>query len=127
MYRELLTTNSSTTCKQTSLVLTEVLLKSLEYNLVVKVCVVVVHLDRIHTIVILTLGWDSLTEVCLDVIYAHLKELLEHTLEPVASLRIGKVNDCHTRLPQICLEYASIQILDEVSLLLTDIEQLRLL
>ena len=124
MNRELLTACCSRTCEQTSLVLSKIFFQYIEYTLVIKICVEVVHLDRIHSIVIFALCRYSLTKVCLECVNTHFAELSQISCIPLASLRISEVNNGHTRLPLITLEYRAVSFLDEVAVLHTLVKKL---
>ena len=127
VYRELLTADGGASGKQACLSLAVVFFQYLEYGLVVQIGVIVVHMDRICTVVIYCLGGDTLAEVGLDGSNAHLTQLAHAGSEPLGSFRIGEVYDRHARLPQIGLEYAAVRVLDEIALFHADVEQLGLL
>ena len=75
------------------------------------------HRDGVGTVVILYIGGYSLAEVGLEAVYAHLAENTELGSIPLAGCGICKVNDSHTGLPHIALEYAAVRLLDEVAVL----------
>ena len=75
------------------------------------------HGDGGGAVVIHHVGGDPLAEVGLDGGHAHFTQAPDAGSEPVACGRVGKVHDCHARLPHIRLEHASIRVLDEVALL----------
>ena len=127
VYRELLTADGGTSGKQACLSLAVVFFQYLENGLVVQIGVVVVHVDRICTVVVNCLGGDSLAEVRLDRGDTHFAQLPHAGSEPLGSFRIGEVYDRHARLPQVGLEDAAVRILDEVALFHADVKQLGLL
>ncbi len=117
MYRELLSANRSRTCKQNSLAFASLTLQQFIYAFIIKVSIVIVHLLRIRAVMIHhALGRDSLTEVRLEAVNAHIKQNFQLILEPFISFGIRKVYDRHTRLPHIPLPYLAVCSLDEVSL-----------
>ena len=76
------------------------------------------HLVGIAAVVVNNvLGRDTLAEVGLERIHAHLAECAELALVPLACSRVGKVHDSHARLPHIALPYAAVLGLEEVSAL----------
>ena len=76
------------------------------------------HSVRIGAVAVYNIGCGySLTEVRLECVNAHLAQCSQLCLVPLASLRIRKVNDSHTGLPHIALEYAAVRLLDEVAVL----------
>ena len=70
-----------------------------------------------------TFGRNSLTEVGLEAVNAHIKQNLQLALEPLIRFRIGKVYDCHARLPHIPLPYLTVRSLNKVALFHTFIEK----
>ena len=125
MNRELLTACCSRTCEQTSLVLSKIFFQYIEYALIIKICVEVVHLDRVRAVIVNNISCRySLTKVCLECVNTHFAELSQISCIPLASLRISEVNNSHTRLPLIALEYRTVSFLDEVAVLHTLVKEL---
>ena len=81
------------------------------------------HFLRIRTIIVDSICRDSLAEVCLEAVNAHIQQDFQLILEPLVCGRIGKIYDSHTGLPHIPLPYFSVRTLDEVAFLHTFLEQ----
>ena len=67
------------------------------------------HFLRIHSVVVDTVYRNTLAKVCLKAIHAHVHKSRQLLLVPFAGIRIGKVHDCHPRLPHIPLPYGTIR------------------
>ena len=75
------------------------------------------HLFRICAVVELNVfSRNSLTEVCLKAVNAHIHQNFQLVLIPLISFRIGEVYDSHTCLPHIPLPRSAVFTLDEVAL-----------
>ena len=82
------------------------------------------HLDRVRAVIVNNISCRySLTEVCLECVNTHFAEFSKISCIPLASLRISEVNNSHTRLPLITLEYRAVSFLDEVAVLYALVKQ----
>ena len=87
-------------------------------GLVVQEGVIVVHLDRVGTVVIDdALGGDAFAEVGLEAVHALVQQVPELTLVPGRRLGVGEVDDGHACLPLVPLPDLAVGALDEVPLL----------
>ncbi|MNZ65126.1 hypothetical protein D3C78_833120 [compost metagenome] len=66
---------------------------------------------------------NPLTEVSFEAIYAHIYQFTKVACKPFACFRVSKVNERHTRLPQIHLPYVAISLFHKVTLLFTFFKQ----
>ena len=79
--------------------------KEVKHCLVIKLRVEIVHLLRVTTVVVDNVGRDSLSEVGLEAIDAHFKQRAKFALEPVASRRVGEVDNRVAGLPKVPLPH----------------------
>ena len=73
------------------------------------------HFFRIFLVIVNAIGWNSLTKICLETIHTHINQCFEFLLIPFLCLRVGKVDDCHARLPHVPLPYRTVRTLQEIS------------
>ena len=69
------------------------------------------HFFRIFLVIVNAIGWNSLTKICLETIHTHINQCFEFLLIPFLCLRVGKVDDCHARLPHVPLPYRTVRTL----------------
>ena len=101
--RELLASGRCRTGKQHSLILPSLLLDRAEHRAVVEESIVVVHIDRVASVMIDDVHRNPLTEVRLDCIDTRLKKFPDLSGEPRRSIRVCKVDKRHPRLPVVHL------------------------
>ena len=101
--RELLTACRCTSCEQNRISLALFLLKSPENQLIVQMRVIIVHHNRIASVMINHVNRDSLAEIRLDGINACIQKPLHLAGIPLAGFRIRKVHQSHSRLPVVDL------------------------
>ena len=124
MNRELLSACCRTSCEKNCFSFAFYFFQQVKYCLIVKEGIVVVHGNRVRTVVIFYIDRDSFTEVCLKAVNAHIKQSFQLILIPFHCIRICKVNQTHSRLPVIDLFYApSICALYQISILHTFFEE----
>ena len=76
------------------------------------------HLVGIAAVIVNdVLGRDTLAEVGLECVNAHLAECAQLALVPLACSGVSEVNDSHAGLPHVALPYASVLGLEEVAAL----------
>ena len=101
--RELLTACRRTSCEQNRISLALFLLKSPENQLIVQMRVIIVHHNRIASVMINHVNRDPLAEIRLDGINACIQQPLHLAGIPLAGFRIRKVHQSHSRLPVVNL------------------------
>ena len=55
-------------------------------------------------------GRDSLAEIGLDSVHAHIEESRDVTRKPLTGGRIGEIHDGHSRLPEIGLPDRAVRV-----------------
>ena len=126
--RELLTSCRCGTRKQHGLVLSPFLLDCPEHRAVVEESIVVVHIDRVASVMIDDIHRNPLTEVRLDCIDTRLKKSPDLSGEPRRSIRVCEVDKRHSRLPVVhLLDSLSVSAHQEIPLLHAFTEHIRVL
>ena len=86
------------------------------------------HFHRIRTVKISNVFyWNSLTKICLKTVYSTIKQHFQFTLIPCTCIRICKIYQCHSRLPQIRLPYTSVCTFYQISVFFSFCKQNRIL
>ena len=88
-------------------------------QLVVDESVVVVHMTWIYVFVMPldVLRGYTFAEIRFDRVHTHIEEFLHALAEPIASLRVCKVDDPHASLPKIPLPHISVRLLQQIAFL----------
>ena len=107
MNRELLSACCRTSCEKDCFSFSLYFLQKTKYCLVVEVCIIVMHGNRIGTIIIFHINRNSLTKVCLEAVNTGIKQCFQLICIPFCCSRICKINQSHSRLPVINLFYSS--------------------
>ena len=86
------------------------------------------HLYRVRTVMPDDILYrNPLGKIRLERVHPHIHQNLQLPLEPCTCIRVRKINDCHSRLPQICLPHSAVRTFQKIALLLSFREQIRLL
>jgi len=97
------------------------------HRLIVHVCIIIVHLDRIGSVIIHTICRNPLTEIRLKAVDSHIQKCLQLLSIPLACRRIGKIHNGKPRLPHIPLPYITVGTFQEIAALYALLKQRGLL
>ena len=116
MYRKLLSPGRCRPRKHRRLILPELSFQQFEHSFIIKIRIVIMHLNRIRTIMIHNiLHRNPFAKICFKTIYSTVYKPFQLTLIPFCRIRVCKINFSHSGLPQICLPYASVCRTDQIS------------
>ncbi len=124
MYRELLTAGSCRPCKEHSLIRTAFFCQDFKHSLVEQQSIVIVHKNRIRTVMINHIHRDPLAKIRFEAVYTHIQQSSELILVPFDSIRISEIDYAHASLPSVPLPDTSVRPPDQVSLFHALIEQM---
>ena len=115
---ELLASGGGAAGKQNGFALAPFFLQQVKHHLIVQKGVVVVHMQRIHSVVIGDVPHgDALAEVGLQAVHAHAQNLPQMIAVPCPRVGVGHVQNAHARLPQVGLPYVAVSLFQQIAVL----------
>ncbi len=101
--------------EERGLPLAQLLVQHLEDATVVEERVVVVHLHGVRAVRVDDVGRDTLAEVGLEAVDAHVDQGAQLVAEPAVGVRIREVNQAHAGLPLVPLPHVAVGAFEEVA------------